>query len=171
MVEKKFSVSELKIHYNGPLDIVDFFRAVEDWISSKGMHKEIKKKTQHVEAKKKRVEWMIEIWEMPSDLAKTVVRLQALIDNIKEAKVGKDKRTVEVGNVLIILDGILETDIGYRWTQKPLHFFFRALYDKHINKFYTHRYEGKLTADTYELYHYLMDYFNKGVDAKSRRIA
>jgi len=171
MVEKKFSVSELKIHYNGPIDIIDFFRAIDDWISSKGMHKEIKKKTQHVDSKRKKVEWMIEIWEMPADLAKTVVRLQALIDDIKEARVGEDKNSIDVGNVLIILDGILETDIDYRWTQKPLHYFIRAVYDKFFDKFYTHRYEGKLTADTYELYHYIMDYFNKGVDPKSKRVA
>jgi hypothetical protein len=169
MVEKKFAVSELKIKYDGPLDIVEFFKVVEDWIEKKGLNKEIKKKSQEVTAKRKRLSWMIEIWEMPSDYAKRVVRLQALFNNIKDAKIkGKN---VDTADVLIILDGILETDLDYRWHQKPTHYFLRAVYDKFFSKFYTHRFEGKLTADTYELYHCIMDYFNKGVDVKSRKIA
>lgn len=158
MVEKKICVRELRLSYNGPINVVDFFRAVEDWIAKKGMHKEIKKKTEEVTAKHKRVEWFIEIWEMPSDYAKPVVRLQALFKDIKDATV-KGKH-IQTADILITLDGILETDLESRWYQKPTFYFLRAVYDKFFHKFYTNRFEAKLTADTYELYQYLMDYFN-----------
>lgn len=162
MTEKKICVTELRLSYNGPIDIVEFFRKVEDWIAKKGMHKEIKKKSEEVKARSKRVEWFIEIWEMPSDYAKPVVRLQALFKDIKDARVkihGKE-RNMQTADALIVLDGILETDLEARWHQKPTFYFLRAVYDKYISKFYTNRFEGKLTADTYELYHYLLDYFN-----------
>ncbi|MFH2028679.1 MAG: hypothetical protein ABIJ08_06050 [Nanoarchaeota archaeon] len=162
MVEKKFCVSDLRINYNGPIDIIDFFKTVEDWIVKKGMHKEIKKKSEHVTEKNKRVEWFIEIWETPADYAKRVVRLQTLFKDIKDVKVnlkGKE-RSIQSADVLVLLDGILETDLEARWFQKPTYYFWRAIYDKYISKFYTHRFEGKITSDTYELYHHLMNYFN-----------
>src|SRR3989338_741252 len=162
MVERKICVSELRIAYNGPIDVVDFFRAVEDWIDKKGMHKEIKKKSEEVMPKSRKVEWFIEIWEMAADYAKPLVRLQALFKDIKDATVmvqGR-QRTIQNADVLCILDGILETHLEGRWYQKPTHYFVRAIIDKYINKFYTNRFEAKLIADTYELYHYLMAYFN-----------
>lgn len=162
MVEKKICVDGLRLNYNGPIDIRDFFKSVEDWIVKNNMQKEIKKKSEEVTAKGKRIEWFIEMWEMPADYAKPVVRMQALLKDIKEAKVeikGKKKR-IETADVLIVLDGILETDLESRWYQKPTFYFLRAVYDKVFHKFYTHRFEGKLTSDTYGLYHYLMNYFN-----------
>ena len=47
-VIKKFVVDGMKLSYNGPFDIVEFYKKVEDWISAKGKEKEIKKKVEHV---------------------------------------------------------------------------------------------------------------------------
>jgi len=162
MVEKRFPVENLTISYNGPIDIVDFFKTVEDWITKKGMNKEIKKKSEEVSGSSRRVEWMIEMWEMPGDYAKPIVRMQSLIKDIKDVsvKIHGKKKNVQVGDVLIVIDGILETDIEGRWYQKPTFYFLRAVYDKYFSKFYTHRFEAKLTKDTYEFYNYLMGYFN-----------
>ncbi|MFH1641442.1 MAG: hypothetical protein ABIC04_00925 [Nanoarchaeota archaeon] len=162
MTERKFSVQELRFSYNGPLDIVDFFRAVEDWIHKKGFHKDIKKKSEEVTAKGKRVEWFIEINGELADYARSVIRLRVLFKNIKDAKIelkGRKKR-VQVVDALLYFDGILETDLEGRWYQKPTFYFFRAVYDKYFSHYYTQRFEAKLTADTYALYHYIMDYFN-----------
>ena len=163
MAEKKICVSELRIQYNGPIDVVDFFRAVEDWIMKKHMHKEIKKKSEQVTPSSRRVEWFIEIWEDLADYAKEVVRLQALFKDVKDADINKDGKVqhTQVADMLIIIDGILETDLEAQWFQKPTFFFMRAIYDKYINKFYTHRFEGRLTADTYQFYNYLMDSLHK----------
>ena len=35
MVEKKFVVYDLRISYNGPVKITDFYKEVEDWIKQK----------------------------------------------------------------------------------------------------------------------------------------
>ena len=48
MVEKKVLVDALRFSYNGPFDVIEFYKFVEDWIREHGMEKEIKKKLEHV---------------------------------------------------------------------------------------------------------------------------
>ena len=162
MVEKKFVVDGMKLSYNGPFDIIEFYKKVEDWISAKGKEKDIKKKVEHVEPSGKKIEWFIEIWEDLAEYARILVRMRALFTDVKEVKIKKDKRRKRLnsGNVLIIFDGILETDIAGKWQQKPVFYFLRALTDKFIYKFYMNKFEDKLANDVYDLHDTLKDFFN-----------
>ncbi|MBW2990037.1 hypothetical protein KY358_07010, partial [Candidatus Woesearchaeota archaeon] len=134
---------------------------VEDWISKKGKEKEIKKKLEHVEPKGKNIEWFIEIWEDLNEYTRTVVRLRALFTDVKETKImkGKSKKRVNKGNVLIVLDGILKTDLAAKWQQKPWFYFLRAITDKFIYKFYLNKFEDALAKDVFELHDELKDFF------------
>jgi len=159
MVEKKFVVEELRYSYNGPFDIIQLYKLVEDWIESNGMHKEIKKKLEHTEKESKKLEWFIEIWKNPADYAKQVVRLRILGNNIKEFE--KNKKTYQKGEILVVIDGILETDVEARWQQKPTFFFLRSVIDKYIWKIYTNRFEGDITADVYSLHKHMKEFFDE----------
>ena len=152
----------MQLSYEGPFDIIEFYKKVEDWISAKGKEKEIKKKVEHVEPKGKNIEWFLEIWEDVTDYARTIVRMRALFKNVKEAAIKKDnkRKKLNKGNVLITFDGILETDIEGRWQQKPLFYFARALVDKFIYKFYMNKIEDKLAADVNDLDETLNGFFN-----------
>ena len=160
MVEKKFVVDGVKIKYSGNFDVIEFYKKVEEWISSKGKEKEIKKKTEHVKPEGKRIEWFIEIWEDVTEYARSIVRIDAIFTDIKEVKDKKTKRKLNKGKAVITFDGILETDIQGKWQQKPWFFFLRALVDKFIYKFHMNKIEDKLAADTYELHDKLDDFFN-----------
>lgn len=162
MVEKKFVIDGMKLGYNGPFDIIEFYKKVEEWISKKGKEKEIKKKVEHVGPSGKKVEWFIEIWEDAAEYARPIVRMRALFTDLVEVKAGKGKagRKLNRGEALIILDGILETDIGGKWQQKPVFYFLRALVDKFIWKHHMNKIEDKLAADVYELHDTLEDFFN-----------
>lgn len=162
MTEKKFVIDGMKLSYNGPFDIIEFYRKVEDWIETKGKEKELKKKVEHVEPSGKKIEWLIEIWEDVSEYARTLVRVRALFNDVKEVKIkrGKTKKGLNKGNALIILDGILETDIAGKWQQKPVFYFLRALVDKFVYKFYMNKMEDKLAKDVYELHDTLKDFFD-----------
>ena len=162
MVEKKFVVDGMKLSYNGPFDIIEFYKKVDEWISSKGKEKEIKKKTEHVEPKGKNIEWFIEIWEDVAEYARPIVRMRALFTNVKEitVKKGSKGKRLNTGDVLITFDGILETDIGGKWQQKPWFYFIRAVIDKFVWKFHTNKFEDKLAADVDSLYDALSDFFN-----------
>jgi len=163
MVEKKFVVDGMKLSYSGPFDIIEFFKRVEGWIKAKGKEKEIKKKLEHVEPKGKKIEWLLEIWEDTGEYARTLVRLRALFSEVKEIKIkkGQRKKSLNSGKALIIIDGILETDLQGKWQQKPTFFFMRALVDKFIWKMHTNKYDDKLEKDVNSLYDSLYDFFSK----------
>jgi len=162
MVEKKFVIDGMKLSYNGPFSVIEFYKTVEDWISKKGKEKDIKKKSEHVDPKGKKIEWLIEIWEEPAEYIRTIVRLQALFTDITETKVKKGKKTRKLnkGNALIILDGILETDIEGKWQQKPMFYFIRALVDRFLWKFHSNKGEDQLAADVNELHDTLKEFFD-----------
>lgn len=162
MEGKKFVIDGLKLAYNGPFDVNEFYRAVDDWISKKGKEKEIKKKSEHVDTKSKTIEYLIEIWEELSDYSRSVVRLDARLTDIREVSVKRQgkKKTLSTGDVLLIFDGILEEEKKGKWQQKPLFYFMRAVFDKFVWKFYTNKFEDKVAADVNGLYEALNDFFN-----------
>ncbi len=162
MVEKKFVVYELRLGYNGPVKIEDFYKEVENWIKSKDMDKETKRKMERLTAKGKKLEWTIECSKEITNFAKGVVRMRSMFNNVREIQVKKKGRKIKTqqAEVLILLDGILETDLSQKWEQKPTFHFLRMLIDKFIWKFYTERYDGIPAADTHELHKTLQAFFN-----------
>jgi len=162
MVEKKIVVYDLRLSYNGPLSIKAFYKEVEDWIKEKGMEKELKNKMEHVTPKGKEIEWVVECWKNVAAYAKDVVRLRALFHNVKEVDILKEgkKKKINQANVLLIFDGILETELSERWEQKPMFYFIRALFDKYIYKFHTERYFDVVYADTHDLHKRLKAFFS-----------
>ncbi|MFH0867782.1 MAG: hypothetical protein V1831_00560 [Candidatus Woesearchaeota archaeon] len=165
MVEKKQIVYDLRLSYNGPLSIEEFYAEVERWMGEKGMQKDIKRKSEDVTSKGKKIEWIIEAWKSPVRAAKEVVRMRALFNNIKELKIKKKKRTLKINqaDVLIVIDGFLETSLTARWTQKPIYSFFRTLYDKYIwmiGSTITEHHEGPVTEDCYDLHKRLKAFFS-----------
>ncbi|MEA2037637.1 MAG: hypothetical protein U9O94_09070 [Nanoarchaeota archaeon] len=162
MVEKKFVIDGMRLNYDGPFNVIEFYQKVEDWIQSKGKEKEIKNKSEHVEPNGKNIEWFLEIWENVTEYARSLVRIRVILKDVKDFKPKKKtkKRNLSKGKVLIIFDGILETDIEGRWQQKSIYYFIRALADKFVHKFYMNKIEDKLAADVNDLYDALTDFFH-----------
>jgi len=107
MVEKKHVVFDLRVAYNGPLSIEEFYAEVEKWMEEKGLQKEIKRKSENVTSKGKKIEWVIEAWRNPVRAVKQVVRLQALFNNTKEIKIERKGHDIRMNqaDVLIVIDG------------------------------------------------------------------
>lgn len=162
MVEHKLIVDGLRLKYEGLFEVVEFFKEVEDWMREKGMEKEIKKKEEHVKASGKKIQWFIEIWKKPTDYAKQVVRVNALMDNVKEISIvkGGHRKKLNQGDILVIFDAFLETDLEGRWQQKPVYWFLRALYDKFIWKIWTNKFEDELVSLTYDLHKRIHGFLN-----------
>jgi len=74
----------------------------------------------------------------------------------------KDDKKVKVGNgrIVIFFDGYLEFDYFHKWDEKPFFLFLRSLYDKFIFKFYTERFEQRLTYDMTHLINEVEKFFN-----------
>lgn len=164
MVEKKQVVYDLMLKYNGPLSIEEFYREVEKWMKEKGLQKELKKKSESVTPKGKKIEWVIECWKSPVRAIKHMVMLQVLFDNVKEMRIKKKGKSIKTNqaDVFINIDGWIEASLTSRWTQGPLHTFFRNLYDKYIwaiGGSEMEPYEGGVTEDCYDLHKRLKAFF------------
>ena len=165
MVEKKHVVVELMLKYNGPLSVEDFYKEVDKWANEKGMEKEIKRKSEEVKSKGKRIEYVVELWKSPAMAVKHMVQLRVLFDNVSEVKRKRKGHDINFNeaNVLINIDGWLETDLTSRWTQvNPLYAFFRTLYDKYIwgiGQNLTEANEGPVTVYCYDLHKRLKSFF------------
>lgn len=160
MVEKKHIVYDLMLKYNGPLSIENFYEETEKWMREKRLHKELKRKSEQVTSKGRRIEWIIEAWKNFDSDNKEVVRLRALFDNVKELKLKKKGHTLSTnnGDVFIIIEGFLETQLAKRWTEKPLFVFLRTLFDKYIWVILG-KYDGNVQEDCYDLHKRLKAFF------------
>ena len=47
-MEKKHIVFDLRLSYNGPLSVEEFYGEVEKWMEEKGLQKEIKRKSEDI---------------------------------------------------------------------------------------------------------------------------
>jgi len=157
MVEKKHVVFDLRLSYNGPLSIEEFYAEVEKWMEENGLQKELKRKSEDVSSKGKKIEWIIEAWKSATHLVKQVVRLRVLFNNVKEVKLKRKKRNIKINqaDILIVIDGFVETKLSHQWTINPLYSFFRTLFDKYIwniGMTETERLEGPVNEYCYDLH-------------------
>jgi len=161
-MEKKQIVFDLRLSYNGPLLITEFYAEVEKWMEEKGMQKDIKRKSEEVKSKGKKIEWIVETWKELTHLVKNVVRIRVLFNNVKEIKIKRKGRTIRINqaDVLVVIDGFLETKLNKQWHQQPLFFFLRALYDKYIWNIWAEKYDGVNSDACYDLHKRLKAFFN-----------
>ena len=135
-------------------------------MEEKGLQKDIKRKSEDVTSKGKKIEWIIEAWGNPVRAVKHVVRLRALFDNVKEIKIERKGHTHKINqaDVLIVIDGFIETSLTSRWTQvNPLFSFFRTLFAKYIwdiGQTITDDHAVPVTEYFYDLHKRLKAFFN-----------
>lgn len=163
MTEKNFVIHDLRFNYNGPLSIPEFYKVVDDWMAKKGMQRETKKKYEHVTAKGKEIEWLVELWKELTEYATDIVALRAMFHNVKEITLKRNGRTIKINQVdcLIVVDGLIETHLHTQWEQEPLFYFLRMLADKYIWKFHTEKYHDVVGADAHELFNFLRNFFKE----------
>ncbi|MAE42664.1 hypothetical protein CMO93_02745 [Candidatus Woesearchaeota archaeon] len=164
MVEKKQIVLDLMLKYNGPLSVEDFYKEVAKWMDEKGMQKEIKRKSEEVTSKGRGIEWVIEAWKNPTHELKQMVRMRTLFKDVKEERVKRKGRNIRInsGNVLINIDGWIESELAERWTIQPFYTLLRTFIDKYfwgIGQTETERHEGPVIDYCYDLHKRLKAFF------------
>ena len=163
MVEKKQVLYDLRITYNGPIILEDFFRDIDNWIREKGFEKEHKKKMEHVTKNGKRIEWVIEAHHKIDDLHNGIVILRALFDNIQETVIKRDGKKLRInnGDVFIDINGFIQSHVhGSFFQVKPIYYFTRALIDKFVYRFWSEKLDGAVAADCHDLFKRIKTFFN-----------
>ncbi|MDA1197287.1 MAG: hypothetical protein O2779_04980 [Nanoarchaeota archaeon] len=162
MSEKKIIVTGKKLAYNGPFNLKELYEIIEDWITQTGKYREIKMKREHVHEEGKNIEYALEIYDSLNEKAKSIVKVRILIQNLKKAKIkkGKTSRSVDFANLLIILDGFLESHHHSSWENNPWYYTMRTFIDYFLFKHYDRKDDDLVEHRVNELYAVLKDYFN-----------
>jgi len=164
MPEKKQIVYDLMLKYSGPMSVEDFYKEVAVWANEKGFEKELKRKSEDIMQKGKKVEYVVELWKNPIGEVKQMIRLRALFDNFREVKARRKGNLIRFNeaDAFINIDGWLETIFANRWTTNPMYTFLRNLYDKYIwgiGGDVADKYEHPVHNDCYDLHKRLRSFF------------
>lgn len=162
MSELRIVVDHMKLEYSGLFDVQEFFKVVAAWLFERSYEKLTSRDEELMTPTGKFIEWEIRPWKKISDYQRFIIKIRALMYDLKKVNVVRNKRKVRLtqGRILLYFDGYLENDYEHRWDESPLLIFFRTLYDKFIYKAYTERFEQRLTFDVHQLYNHLEKFFN-----------
>jgi len=162
MSERLIVVDKERLEFSGLFDVKSVFRVMQQWASDKGYWLvEIK----HVESVKPEGKW-IDMDLMPfkkfTDYAKSVIKIRAQFQELKDVVVDRDGHKVKLqeGKIVMIFDGILETDYEGRWESKPLFFFLRTLFEKYVYTPFISGFERGIKEDLMLLKNNLKAYLN-----------
>ena len=158
----KIIVDHEKIDYNGPFEVNNLLRMIENFIWERGFDKRQDKDFEQNTERGKFIEWQISPWKTITDYARYIIKVRVLgYDLIKIDTMIHDKKVkIDNGRAIIVIDGFVEYDVESRWEQKPIFHFLRAIYDNFIFKTYTENFEQRLVHDINHLHNQIEKFLN-----------
>ena len=138
MAEREPLVEKEKVVYEGPFDLKQLYKLIDEWARTKAYLKSEKKHTEIASPKGKTITYLFEFSKKLSDYAKSIVRLGFTVTNLKKETIEEDEEVREYDNAKVDLtfDGMLETDYEGRWEGRPALFFVRTkLYSAGVRYF------------------------------------
>ena len=162
MVERKLLVSNLTIGYEGLFDAADLFKLMDDWFSQ---HNYDKNEARHVERVSDKGKF-IDIEMIPlkdiNDYTRYEIHVRTRINNMTETKIKRKEQEFKINNgkISIVIDVFLTTDTKNRMEARPMHVFFRTIFNKFINKEYITKVEKDLMNDVKNFHSEIKSYLN-----------
>ena len=163
MSEKKFVLNDLRISYDGPIDVSEFMGEVDKWFSENGYENEPKKYVEHFSKGAKKIEWVVESHKIMSRLYESTIRIRVLFNNLKESNFKKDGRKTRIvsGEVLVYIDGIIESHVQESYYHsKPVYQFVVGIIDKYVYTFWGDKYDGVVAGDGHKLFKKIRAYLS-----------
>jgi len=162
MSDLRIVIDHQKLEYEGPFDLNALVTMIQRFLFERGFDRKLEKDFEMDSKSGKQVEWQIANWKKITDYAKYIFRIRMLVHDYVKVDAEKDNKKVKIGNgrVVIFFDGLLELDYFHKWDTRPVFLFMRALFDKFIYKFYTERFEQRLTYDMTHLINEVEKFFN-----------
>lgn len=155
-------VDHEKIDYEGPLNLGDLFRHIQNFLFERGFDARQDKDFEHHAPEGMEIEWQISPWKRITDYVRHMIKIRILSHELKKIDVVKDgkKTRVDSGHVYIVIDGYIETDYESRWDERPLLVFLRTVYEKFVFRMYTERFDQRLTHDINQLSNSIKHFLN-----------
>ncbi|MFT4303359.1 MAG: hypothetical protein ACMXYG_02250 [Candidatus Woesearchaeota archaeon] len=149
MVERLVLVDKQKLDYEGLFTVKELYELIDNFYDKHGYQKREIKDVEVVKKNGRFITQVYEPWKQLSDYAKSVFKVQMILENVRDLEIKKQgiKMNVNQGKVKFIFDVYLENDFEHRWENKPGFFFVRVLFDKYIFKPFTTDYQGYVMKD------------------------
>ncbi|MCB9358452.1 hypothetical protein H6503_00830 [Candidatus Woesearchaeota archaeon] len=149
MVERLVLVDKQNMEYEGIFVVKDLYTMIDEFLEMHGYQRREIKDAEVVKKTGRNITMVFEPWKQLSDYAKSVFKVQMILENIRDLQIEKEGRKINVnqGKAKFIFDAYLENDFEHRWENKPGFFFVRILFDKYIFKPFTTDYQGHVMND------------------------
>lgn len=150
MAERLIVLDKERIDYEGLFEAKGLFEVMKQWASDKGYWLIEKKHGETTKPEGKYVDFDLEPFKKLTDYAKSIIKIRMQFSDVKDVTVDKDgkKTKIQEGKVVIIFDGILETDYEHRWEGKPVFYFLRTVFEKFVYTPFISGFERGIKEDT-----------------------
>lgn len=162
MPERKLVVDQLKLTYEGPMDVGGLFKMIDGWFYEKGYDRFEAENTEQDLPGGKDITIVYFPWKKTTDYFENQIKIRMKFTGVKDIELEKDGKKVKVqtGKLMMIFDGYLLSDYEGWWDKKPWMIFLRTLYDKFIYAKHFKQFERWLMNDVYDIHSRVQRHLN-----------
>lgn len=162
MAERLIVVDKERLDYDGVFDAKEVLRVMQQWATDKGYWLIEKKHGEATKPEGKYIDMDFEPFKKFTDYAKSIIKIRAQFNDVKDVVIERDgrKHKMQEGKIVIVLDGILETDYEGRWESKPIFYFLRTVFEKYVYTPFISGFERGVKEDVLSLKHNLKAFLN-----------
>jgi len=150
---EKDTIFKGRVKQTGIFSFKKLYSFLYDWLSEEGYKINEDKYSEKITGDSKEIEINWEAEKEISDYFKFVIRVDWFILGLKNIKVKKEDKEINMntGEVEIKFKTILVKDYESKWEDHPVWKFLRGIYDRYIIRTRIDDYEDRLMEDTDEL--------------------
>jgi len=162
MAERLIVVDKERLDYDGLFDSKGVFDVFKQWCADKGYWPVEKRHGESTKPEGKVIDFDLEPFKKFTDYSKSIIKVRMQFSEVKDVVVERDKKKVKVqdGKIVIVFDGILETDYEHRWECKPLFYLLRSVFEKYVYTPFISGFERGIKEDVMALKNNLKAYLN-----------
>jgi hypothetical protein len=162
MAERLIVVDKERLDYQGLFEAKALFDVMKQWASDKGYWLIEKRHSESTKPEGKVIDFDLEPFRKFTDYAKSIIKIRMQYSEVKDVVVEKDGAKVKMqeGKILMIFDGILETDYEHRWEGKPVFYVLRAVFEKYLYTPFVSGFERGIREDVMALKNNLKAFLN-----------
>ncbi len=162
MAERLIVVDKERLDYEGLFEAKEVLRVMQGWATDKGYWLIEKRHGETTKREGKYIDMEFEPFKKYTDYAKSIIKISAQFNDVKDVTVERDGKKVKLqdGKIIIIIDGILETDYEHRWEAKPVFYLLRTVFEKYVYTPFISGFERGVKEDVMSLKNNLKAFLN-----------
>ena len=162
MAERLTVVDKERLNYDGLFNAKDLFAVMQAWATDRGYWLIEKKHGEAIKPEGKYVDMDFEPFKKFTDYAKSVVKIRAQFQEVKDVVIERDgkKMKMQEGKIFFIFDGVLETDYEHYWETKPIFYLLRTVFEKYVYSPFISGFERGVKEDTMALKNQIKSFLN-----------